>query len=192
MLSPVVLTAKRILRELCRRGIDLDDAVPESIADEWLQWLQQLSRLEGFEVSRCMKPPGFGEVASAQPHNFCDACEHGYGTVTYLLLKSKTSELHSAFVMGKARVASLKCVTIPRMALFAATMASRMDMLWKRELKMDLLDYVFWTDSTSVLKYNSNETSRFKVFVANSISHILKVSSPAHGGMWTPASIQQI
>lgn len=65
MLSPVILTAKRILRELCRRGTGWDDAVQESIAKEWLEWLQQLSLLENFEVSQCVKPPGFREVASA-------------------------------------------------------------------------------------------------------------------------------
>ena len=178
MLSPVVLTAKRIMRDLCRRGIGWDDAVPESVAKEWLEWLQQLHLLERLELNRCFKPPGFGEVTLAQLHHCCDASEHGYITVTYLLLKDKNSEVHSAFVMGKARVAPLKCVTIPRMELIAATTASRIDMLWRKELKMDLLDSVFWTDSTSVLKYIGNETSRFKVFVANRVSQILRVSSP--------------
>lgn len=81
--------------------------------------------------------------------------------------------------MGKARVAPSKCVTIPRMELIAATMASRIDMLWRKELRMDLLDSVFWTDSTSVLKYIRNETSRFKVFVTNRVSQILKASCSA-------------
>ena len=105
MLSPVVLTAKRILRDLCKRWTGWDDIVPESVSKEWLEWLQQLHLLEKFEVSRSMKPPGFGQVTSAQLHHFCDASEHGYGTVTYLLLKAESSEVHSAFVMGKARVA---------------------------------------------------------------------------------------
>ncbi len=34
MLSPVVLTAKKILRDLCRRGIGWDDTVPESVMKE--------------------------------------------------------------------------------------------------------------------------------------------------------------
>lgn len=97
MLSPVVLTAKKILRDLCGKGIDWDDTVPESVFREWLKWLQQLQLFDKFEVSRCVKPPDFGNVTTAQLHHFCDASEHGYGTVTYLLLK-----VHSAFVMGKA------------------------------------------------------------------------------------------
>ena len=44
---------------------------------------------------------------------------------------------------------------------------------------MPLLESVFWTDSTSVLKYIRNETSRFKTFVANRVSEILSMSTPS-------------
>ena len=78
--------------------------------------------------------------------------------------------------MGKARVAPLKPATIPRMELTAATMASRMDTLLRKELQMELADSVFWTDSTSVLKYINNKTARFRTFVANRVAAIVKVS----------------
>ena len=58
-------------------------------------------------------------------------------------------------------MAPLKPVTIPRLELTAAVVAARMDRLWRKELQMLLIDSVFWTDSTSVLKYIKNETSRF-------------------------------
>lgn len=74
--------------------------------------------------------------------------------------------------MGKSRVAPLKSVSIPRMELIAATMASRMDTFWKRELHMQLQPSVFWCDSTTVLKYIKNETSRFRTFVANQVSEV--------------------
>lgn len=171
-----MLFAKKILRDLCRRSIGWDDIIPESVAKEWMAWQQELCRLEDFNVMRCLKPLDFGETTMAQLHYFCDASEVGYGVVTYLLSHGIHSQVHSAFVMGKARVAPLKSVTILRMELIAATMASRIDVLWRRELHMDLQDSVFWTDSASVLKYINNETSRFKVFVANRVSEILKVS----------------
>lgn len=87
--------------------------------------------------------------------------------------------MHCAFIMGKARVAPLKQTSIPRMELTAALVASRMDKMWKKELQMHLQESVFWTDSTSVLRYISNETSRFKVFVANRVTEILEVSKPS-------------
>ncbi|XP_055018962.1 uncharacterized protein LOC129411624 [Boleophthalmus pectinirostris] len=118
----------------------------------------------------------FGDLASAQLHHFADASEEGFGTVTYLLLRDISGRAYCAFVMGKARVAPLKPVTIPRMELTAAVVASRMDKLWRRELQMELKESVFWTDSTSVLKYIKNETSRFKIFVANRVSEILQFS----------------
>lgn len=118
-------------------------------------------------------------VTRAQLHHFCDASEDGYGAVTYLLSRNAHSQVHSAFVMGKARVAPLKPATIPRMELIAVTMASRIDVLWRKELHMHLQESVFWTDSTSVLKYIRNETSRFRVFVANRVTEIRKVSQPS-------------
>lgn len=67
------------------------------------------------------------------------------------------------------------------MELVAATMASCMDVLWRKELHMHLTDSVFWTDSASVLKYIRNETSRFKVFVANRVSE--RLHNPLNGDM---------
>ncbi|KAK7878865.1 hypothetical protein WMY93_034256, partial [Mugilogobius chulae] len=178
MLSPVVLKAKKLLRDLCKRRIGWDDQIPETVSTEWLKWLQGLHLLDKFEMCRCLKPVEFGNVITAQLHHFCDASEEGYGTVTYLLQQNESLQRHSAFIMGKARVAPLKTVTIPRMELIAATMASRMDVLWRKELHMSLQDSVFWSDSASVLKYIKNETSRFKIFVANRVSEILKSSRP--------------
>lgn len=98
---------------------------------------------------RCLKPLDFEEVTKAQLHHFCDVSEDDYGAVTYLL---HSLPVHSAFVVGKAQVALLKSVTIPRMELNAATMASHIDVLWRKELHMHLQDSVFWTDSASILK----------------------------------------
>lgn len=170
-----MLTAKKILKDLCRRALEWDDIIPEIVAEKWMNWLQELCQLEDFKIMRCLKPSDFGETTSAQLHHFCDASEDGYGVVTYLLSHNARSQVHSAFVAGKAREAPLKSVTIPRMELIAATMASRMDVLWRRELHMDLKNSVFWTDSTSVLNYIRNETTRFKGFVANRVAEILKV-----------------
>lgn len=149
---PVVLKAKLILLDLCRKGLGWDDTVPAATAMEWTKWMQELHLLENFKVSRCFKPANFGTVCSGQLHHF----EVGYGTVTYLLLHNINTQLCNVFIMGKARVAPLKPITIPRLELIAAVVAAHVDRLWKKELHMPLIDSVFWTDRTSVLKYIKN------------------------------------
>ncbi|XP_029987482.1 uncharacterized protein LOC115417609 [Sphaeramia orbicularis] len=170
---------RRLQRDLCRREVGWDVPIPEAVSKEWLKGMQGLHLLDNFELHRCLKALEFGDVITAQLHHFCDVCEDGYGTVTYLIVQNENHQMHSAFIMGKACVAPLKTVTIPRMELIAATMASHMDVLWKKEHHMSLQESVFWTDSASVLKYIRNETTRFKVFVANCVSETLKSSHPS-------------
>ncbi len=154
-MSSVVLSAKKILQDLCKGNVGWDDILPELVVQKWTSWLQELHHLESFELARCLKPPNFGDATIAQLHHFSDASKDGYGTVTYLLLHNVHSQAHCAFI-GKSRGAPTKCITIPRMELITTTMASRMDVLWKKELHLELQDSVFWTVSASVLKYIKN------------------------------------
>ena len=55
-------------------------------------------------------------------------------------------------------------------------MAVRMDRMLQSELELSLMPSVYWTDSTSVLKYLRNQTSRFHTFVANRVSSIRAAS----------------
>ncbi|KAI3369223.1 hypothetical protein L3Q82_007506 [Scortum barcoo] len=176
ILAPVILPAKRILQELCRLKLSWDDNVPACYVQQWSDWKESLQLLSGFKMDRCFKPANFGCTTLAQLHHFCDASEDGYGTVTYLVQKNSDNQVHCAFIMGKARVAPLKHTTIPRLELTAATMAVHIDRMLKGELQMQLADSVFWTDSTAVLKYINNEMTRFRTFVANRVSEILKCS----------------
>lgn len=91
--------------------------------------------------------------------------------MSYLKL-GKNNISHVAFILGKARVAPMKQTTIPRLELTAAVLAVRMNKLLQKELQLQLEKPVFWTDSTTVLKYISSETRRFHTFVANRISVI--------------------
>ena len=69
------------------------------------------------------------------------------------------AQLCYIFIMGMARLAPFKLITILRLELTAAVVAAHMDRLWRKELQMLVLDCMFWTDSISVLKYIKNETS---------------------------------
>lgn len=179
MLAPVTLSAKIMQQELCRRSCGWDDVMPPDIENQWKRWLADLELLASFRVDRCIKPQDFGAPIHRQLHHFADASKDGYGTVTYIRLQNSKGMAHVAFLLGKARVTPLKSVTIPRLELTAAVLAARMDVMLKSELQLHFDESVFWTDSTSVLKYINNEDKRFHTFVANRITAIREVSSPS-------------
>lgn len=108
---------------------------------------------------------------SRQIHVFSDASSIGYGTVAYLRLQDDSNRIHCIFLMGKARLAPVKSVTIPRLELTAATVSIRVGELLKREIDGDS-KYVYHTDSTTVLRYIANEQQRFHVFVENRVQLI--------------------
>ncbi|XP_048039585.1 uncharacterized protein LOC125264365 [Megalobrama amblycephala] len=80
--------------------------------------------------------------------------------------------------MGKSRMAPLKQTTIPRMELTAAVVAVKTDKMLKDELELELHESVFWTESTTVLRYIDNENLSFKTFVANRIAIIQESTRP--------------
>ena len=155
-LAPFVLRAKCLLQELCQLGLGWDDELPSNLKNEWYHWLAELETLSEFKVERCLKPSGFKEIQRTELHHFSDASQSGYGTVSYLRLISD-NKIHCCLVMGKARVAPLKQVTIPRLELTAATVAVRTDRMLRRELELPISDSYFWTDSMAVLRYIQNE-----------------------------------
>ena len=169
--APFTLPAKKILQDLCREGIEWDYTVPDKYQLRWAKWLSELPLLGQYKVSRCIKPAEFGTVMSRQIHVFSDASSIGYGAVAYLRLQDDSNRIHCTFLMGKARLAPVKSVTIPRLELTAATVSIRVGELLNREIDGDS-KYVYHTDSTTVLRYIANEQQRFHVFVANRVQLI--------------------
>lgn len=87
--------------------------------------------------------------------------------------------MHCSLVIGKARVAPTKIVTIPRLELMAAVVSSAISCMLKEELELKIDQEYFWTDSQVVLAYINKEARRFHVFVANRVQRIRERSDPA-------------
>ena len=113
--------------------------------------------------------PNFSKAAAT---SFSDASEKAYGVVSYLRSEDQEGRTYSNIVMAKSRLAPLKTLTIPRLELQAATLATRQDALLRRELDLELGPSQFWMDSTIVLQYILNQEWRFHTFVANRIAEI--------------------
>ena len=67
---------------------------------------------------------------------------------------------------------SLWARLVPRLELTAAVISVRVSNMLVNELDVAQDDRFFWTDSTTVLKYLTNEKARYKTFVANRVQAI--------------------
>ncbi|MEL7341107.1 MAG: hypothetical protein AAGM67_11510, partial [Bacteroidota bacterium] len=175
--APFILPAKRILQSSCQL-LGWDEEISGESLEHWKKWLVEMPKLENFTVNRCIKTPDFGDSIRNEIHHFSDASEAGYGTVSYLRSVNGSGKVDVAFLFAKSRLAPMKRITIPRLELTASTLAVKIDAMLKEELEIDLQKSVFWTDSTSVLRYINNKNKRFQTFVANRITVIHDGSDP--------------
>ncbi len=91
---------------------------------------------------------------------FSDGSRVGYGVVAYLRLVDIYDRIHRSFVLGRARVAPIREITIPRLELSAAVVSVQLRETIQRELDMRLDRVTFWCDSLYVLKCIRNEKKR--------------------------------
>ena len=173
--SPFVLGARKVMQELCRTKLGWDDQVPPVYQQQWRRWTQGLHEMAKIRVPRCLQPAG---AIERQLHHFADASETAYGVVSYLRIRGDDGCVASTLVMAKSRLAPLKKMTIPRLELQAAILATRQDALLRRELGVDLACSQYWTDSTIVLQYIGNTEARYHTFVANRVAEIQEATQP--------------
>ena len=177
--APMILPAKRLLQELCREDLGWDDVIRSDHLVRWCEWTRGITGLSDLKVPRCVKLQHFGKVDSIQLHCFSDASEEGYGAVSYLRMADSQGNIACSILLGKARVAPLKMVTMPRLELTAATVAVKLHKQIKEELTLPIHEVIFWTDSTIILQYINNSHTRFQTFVANRLATIHDLSNPS-------------
>lgn len=177
--SPLILQAKLILQELCKMSCSWDAAVPDDLLNRYIQWWDVLQRLQQIQVTRCHRPEF--EVSRVEVHYFADASTVAYAACGYIRYVGVAGELSAHLLLGKCKVVPSKPVlSIPRLELMAAVLATRLAAIIRKELRWPDLEVgeYFWTDSSIVLSYIKNMSTRYKVFVANRVQMIHSASDP--------------
>ena len=76
------------------------------------------------------------------------------------------------------QAAALKTLSVTRLELTGSILAVKLDKMFRRGLEVATSRSVFWTDSTSVLRFIQNEDKRFHTFVSNRLIVIHDGSTP--------------
>ena len=170
--APFVLEGRQILQHLCNKNVQWDEIVQQDVQSDWAKWVEQMNQLENLPISRCIQPVDFGGIKSVTLHHFSNASENRYGQCSYIRLVDNDNRVHCSLMMGKSRVVPKKFISIPRMELIAALLSVKMACLLKKELDINCVHEVFWTDSKVVLASITNTVKRFKTFVVNRVQQI--------------------
>ena len=110
-------------------------------------------------------------------HIFSDALDIGNSSVRYLSC-NYPERVEVMFLMARCRVAPLKLVTIPRLELCAALIGTRLATFLVKEIGFEISEIVFWTDSTTVLKWIHSTHYRFHTYGGNHVGEILETTQP--------------
>ena len=81
LVAPVVLTAKKLLQDLCKKNIGWDTQSVMKMVRDGRSGRGQLPSLSRISLGRCIKPLYFGDLKFAELHNFADASKIAYGAV---------------------------------------------------------------------------------------------------------------
>jgi len=49
-LAPYILTGKRVLQEMCKRGVGWDEALPSDLKPKWDAWIHELKNLQKVKI----------------------------------------------------------------------------------------------------------------------------------------------
>ena len=176
LIAPIVLVGKLMLQELCRIKKGWDEELDTLVKQNWLNWSLGLQSLKEARIPRCITPI-HNKAVRTELHVFSDASEMGYGVVSYLRSICGDESIHCHLIFGKARVAPLKAVTIPRLELVSALLAAKVSSQIKEELEITIDEVRLWTDSEIVLHYIANTSTRYATFVANRLQRIRELTS---------------
>ena len=178
LVAPFTVGARLLLKDIWRvTGQQRDDELPQDMVQRFLVWSADLPKLKNIKIPRSYFSGAFDNI---ELHMFGDSSEDTFSAVAFLRARVKTptgeEKTELVFVLGKARVAPMKVVTVPKLELQAALLAARLKREITQALTVTVNQVFMWTDSTTVLQWiNSNEKQ--PILVANRVCEILEYTS---------------
>ena len=177
LVAPFTVGARLLLKDIWRvSGQHWDEELPKHTVEKFLEWSVELPKLAEITIPRSYFSGNFKHL---ELHMFGDSSQEVFSAVAFLRAQVNTSsgpKTVLAFVLGKARVAPMKVMTISKLELQAALLAARLKQDICRALTVHVNKVYMWTDSTTVLQW-LNSTSKQPIFVANRVCEILEHTS---------------
>ncbi|XP_038117337.1 uncharacterized protein LOC119769362 [Culex quinquefasciatus] len=184
--GPVVTTAKLILRKVgTLKNIGWLDPVPDSVANEWRRFREQLPALNDFRVSRWV----YDERAErVELHGYSDASDDAYGASVYARNIYPDGDITMRLICSKSKLLPKKVKNVPKE--ISTPKGELEGALLLAELVDKLVNAVdvcfdsvnFWCDSQVVLSWIAKKPDDLELFMANRVRKIQQLTSKYRWG----------
>ena len=175
--APVLTKTKIAVQELWQHGPNWDEEVPEIIKQRWAELFNELVAINGFNFDRCRKH--VNAIEDPWLVVFCDASRLAFGACAYLRWRLASGKLETRFVAAKSRVSPLKELTIPRLELQAAVLASRLAKTICEQSRFNFARSIYFADRLVALAWIQSQSRCYKPFVSCRIGEIQSNSEPS-------------
>lgn len=173
-ISATTIIAKIIFQQLWKLKIEWNDVLPEEMQRVWIQFRNKLKSLEEIKIPRWI---GYRPTTSIiELHAFSDASTLAYAAVVYARIINESGEILINLLQAKTKVVPLKSETIPRLELNAAELLAKLVAKIKASVEFQVSSIIYWTDSTIVLAWLKNNSTRLEVYVANRVARIQRLT----------------
>ena len=177
LVAPFTVGARLLLKDIWRvSGQHWDEKLPKDTVERFLEWSVELLKLTEITIPRSYF---YGNFEHLELHMFGDSSQEVFSAVAFLRARVTASsgpQTELEFVLGKARVAPMKVMTVPKLELQAALLAARLKQDICQALKVKVNRVFMWNDSTTVLQW-LNSATKHPIFIANRVCEILEHTS---------------
>ena len=128
------------MKELWRRGRDLDVPLEPDVKASWSTWFNQFADLTSIVIPRHV----WAEVGeeNIELHLFTDASQRAMAAVAYLKCQ-QNDEVKIFLLMSKTHVAPLKKMSIPKLELQACLLVVRLAECVKKKMELKRIKVIF-------------------------------------------------
>ena len=178
LISPVVLQAKLIFKQLCLEKSGWDDVLEESISKKWKKFLKNLEDVH-FHIERHMHLEGRPDEV-VELHGFSDASIQAYAAVVYLRI-IKGTEVKMILLTSKSKVAPMKKYSIPRLELLSCLLLAKLIKAvisaFGEEVAVNTI--TTWTDSEISYYWLTQVHKEWNTWVENRVGQIRGIVPPS-------------
>ncbi|XP_058801527.1 uncharacterized protein LOC131670157 [Phymastichus coffea] len=185
-LAPITLVAKMIVQDLWRAKLSWDEILPQAWQDKWSAFRSTILAATEIDIHRWI---GLAPDKNLQLHAFADASRRTLAAAVYSRVTDKDGSVTTALLNARTKLSSIKSLqsastgrlrmTIPRLELRAALIASQLLTTTASALKVPISACHLWSDSRVALHWLQSDEPVGNDLVDNYIAHVQELIAGA-------------